>query len=65
MKKADALKAMEDGKKVSHITFTKDEFIYMENGLIHDENGYLWGNKFCEAWKIRSGGNWSSGWKII
>ena len=64
MTKAEAEAAMRDGKKVTHIIFTKDEWLYMVNGIIHDENDYIWGNVYCEAWTMRTGGNWDKGWSI-
>lgn len=35
-----ALEAMSNGCKVKHVHFTDDEYFWMRNGTVRDENGY-------------------------
>lgn len=63
MTKEEAQQAVRDGKKVSHRRFTHEEFIYMEDGKLKDENGFIldwfqfWGSResttiFQNDWKL-------------
>jgi len=61
MTKQEAIEAMQQGKKVTHYLFTDEEFIYMKNGEIHDENGY---NLQSEFWMWRHSKEWLTGWSI-
>lgn len=56
----EAYKAIQEGKKVKHNSFTRREFIHFKDGAIRDEDGY----NFNEGWLIRCGGVWESGWSI-
>lgn len=60
----EALTALIDGHKVTHQSFTDDEFIRMEEGIIYDENGYNMGTVCEEFMNIRRGGNWETGWRV-
>ncbi|MBQ8806496.1 MAG: hypothetical protein IJZ68_08585 [Bacteroidaceae bacterium] len=54
--------------KISHRFFTKDEYIYLgDDGKVYDENGYLfddWDSPANCGLRMRTGGNWESGWYI-
>ena len=41
MTKDEAIVQMKNGNKVKHYLFSDDEFIYMKDGSIYDENNYL------------------------
>ena len=61
MTKDEAIQAMKKGFKVTHQYFSSDEFIYMENGRIHDENGYDLDDEF---WQWRQEDYWLTGWDL-
>ena len=54
--------------KITHQYFSPDEYIYMKNGYIYDENDYqLTGNHFNDGidfWTDRTGPEWEEGWSI-
>ena len=64
MTKQDALKALEDGLKITHRYFSNDEYIKKEdNDFYKDEqNCYLPINEF---WNMRQGKNWDDGYSIF
>lgn len=62
MSKAEAIQQMQQGHKVSHINFSDDEFIYLKNGEIHDEQNL---NINSEFWSIRATPEWNSGWFLF
>ena len=56
--------------RITHFLFDPDEYIISkENGLVYDENDYLfedWTSQFS-LWngiRIRTGGLWENGWTI-
>jgi hypothetical protein len=55
-----ALAMMRAGYKVTHRYFCSDEYLYMEHGIIHSEEGY----DFTEGWRERTGGVWDNGWGV-
>lgn len=61
MTKQEAIAAMLEGKKITHYYFSKDEFIYLKNGKIHDEKGY---NIDSEFWMWRHSKDWQTDWSI-
>lgn len=62
--KARAQIALLEGNKISHILFTKDEFIQInEFGRLIDENSSVLNKQ--EFWIIRSGCDYDNGWYII
>lgn len=63
MTKSEAIKAMQEGHKVSHYYFTDDEWITMENGLIVTEDGYK--HKPEEFWSYRKGPTWEDDYKFV
>lgn len=66
MTRQEAVEAMIAGKKVTHSTFTADEFITMENGNIKtilDEQGY--NLPADEFWELRQQPEWDDGWSIV
>lgn len=67
MTKLEALEAMKEGKKVSHIYFTSDEYLYIDKeGIMRDESGCNWSHYSNDynPWNDRSGGNWEKDWYI-
>lgn len=60
--KEEAIEALEKGKKLTHNLFSDDEFIYLKNGDIHDENGY---NIQSEFWKWRTAEAFLTDWSIV
>ena len=60
MTKKEALKAMGQGKKVTHHLFSNEEFIYMVGLNIFDEKDYI----MRDFWRYRTGDVWSEGWSI-
>ncbi len=61
MTKDEALKAMKQGKKVSHMYFSADEYIHIVDGQMYAEDGC----RFEEGWAIRTESVWQDGWRII
>ena len=62
--KEEAIEALEKGKKLTHKYFIDSEFIYMNNGLIHDESNL----QICtvnEFFEHRQSEILSNGWSII
>ena len=58
----EAYKSMEQGNKVFHYYFDKEEYIYMnERGEMYSEDGY----RFEDGWQDRSFlKTYESGWSI-
>lgn len=53
--------------KISHTLFEDDEYLYMKNGQVFDENGYLfedWHSPAHNGVRMRVGGMWDTGWSI-
>lgn len=61
MTKEEANTAMLQGKKITHIYFSDNEFIYLKNGQIHDENDY---NIDIEFWIWRADIAWDNDWYL-
>lgn len=55
-----AIELMKQGYKITHTSFTPDEYIEYQNGNFIEENGY----NFNSGIRIRKGGNWDTGWSI-
>ena len=63
MNRAEAIKSMEAGYKVTHSLFSKGEYIKMENGALIDESGInlcfgqidFWADRLDEMWDT----NWN------
>lgn len=63
MTRGEAIKAMREGKKVTHKYFSPDEWATQVNGLIHLEDGVR-----CEPnefWKYRQQEFFNEGWEIF
>jgi hypothetical protein len=63
MSRAEAIKAMREGKKVTHEYFTPTEWATMENGEILLEDGVR-----ChpsEFWRWRRDASFDNGWSIF
>lgn len=63
MTKAEAIQAMQEGKKVTHLYFSPDEWMTMREGEIVLEDGVV-----CpqgDFWFYRWGPEWNDGYEII
>ncbi len=60
MNKQEAIAAMLNGSKVTHRFFLPEEFIYMESGIIHDENKM----PLYRFWEYRKIEEWNDNWSI-
>jgi len=66
MNKSEAYKAMEQGKKITHMYFDSNEFLYIKDGVMYEENN----NKFdhredgYDGWKDRSSGSFQEDWEL-
>lgn len=55
---------------ITHEYFDNDEYIYSDKNIVKDENGYYFedwgidGSNIHNGIRMRSGGNWETGWKI-
>ena len=61
--KEQAIKAMQEGKKVWHRYFSSEEWVTMKDGMIHLEDGVI-----CypeEFWNSRQDVYWEYDWMII
>ena len=63
MTKEDAIKAMEQGKKVTHRYFTSDEWMTMEDGKIVLEDGVKCDPSFF--WFDRKSKDWNDGYELF
>ena len=61
MNKQEAILAMLDGNRVTHQTFTSDEYIYMKDGKIYDEEDFL----LYQFWELRTDDCWDNYWSIF
>lgn len=61
MTKAEAIEALEQGKKVKHTYFTADEFIYMKDRILRDEKNY----RLRHFWRYRTEKIFDTGWSIF
>ena len=62
MTKNDAIKAMNNGKKVSHIKFTPDEWMMTSDRGYEFEDGAKCTKE--EFWRFRNEEAWLSGWRL-
>lgn len=60
MNKQEAEHRLIQGEKIYHIKFQLHEFLYLENGIIYTENGYLGGGLTSLYWTIKP----MQGWEI-
>lgn len=63
MTKEEAIKAMQDGKKVTHRYFSSNEWMSMHDGLIVLEDGAM-----CtpyEFWRWRTDPVWNNGYDLF
>lgn len=70
MTKNEAILQMKNGHRVKHYLFSDDEFIYMKDGSIHDESGYLMECKDAHGndidfWTDRTDEQWLDGWIVL
>ncbi len=63
MTKQEAIKAMSEGKKVTHRYFTSDEYMSMCNDMILLEDGVECSPN--EFWKYRTGSAWDDGYELF
>jgi hypothetical protein len=76
MTKDEAYVAMLHGKRITHVTFSPEEYLYIPHvdlthpsvydryWEIYDESDYNWGSRRHEPWMSRSGGSWETEWSI-
>jgi hypothetical protein len=53
--------------RVSHDLFDEEEYLYMKDGKVYDENGYLfddWYSPHHNGVRERVGGAWETGWYV-
>lgn len=62
MNKQEAIQAMLEGKKVTHLYFSNDEWVTMENGQILLEDGVRCSPN--EFWRWRTDAMWETDWSI-
>jgi hypothetical protein len=66
LSKDQAIEKMQEGKKVTHVSFTDDEFIVGVDGNMLDETGINFGPiRTTEFWDYRKGPEWETNWLII
>lgn len=70
MTKNEAILQMQNGHRVKHYLFSEDEFIYMKDGSIYDESGYLMESKDAHGndinfWTDRTDEQWLDGWILL
>ena len=61
MNRNEAKQAMLDGKKVTHDYFNDEEFMYMREGKIYDEQDILHDQFF----EIRQAEHWNNNWELF
>lgn len=64
MTQYEAKQALNNGERVRHRFFTKDEYIHRcpSNGQLLDETGFHLSETMF--WFVRSGNEWDEGWEI-
>ena len=61
---------LEGNVKITHYLFSSDEFLYGKNGMVYDENNYLFddwvsvGVGAHNGFRMRSGQSWEDGWSL-
>lgn len=61
MNKESVIQSMKDDNKVTHKMFCSDEFVYMKDSIIYDENDYT----MHDFWGLRTDAIWEKGWSIF
>jgi hypothetical protein len=63
MTKQEAIEALKKGERLTHLTFTEDEFIYIQDGKMFDETSMpIDENHF---WNYRNSYIFDNGWSIF
>jgi hypothetical protein len=63
MTKDQAIEAMNAGYRVTHRWFSPDEYIFIRNGILYDENdNYM---HLPDFWDVRSTPDWQIDWSIF
>lgn len=62
MTKDQAKVALNNGKKIAHLYFSKDEWVKKANGEYQFEDGVIC--EIDEFWEYRSELMWDNGWEI-
>jgi hypothetical protein len=62
MTKQEAIELMKQGVKVTHPTFTSDEWMTMKDGKILTEDGYT--HDPYEFWSYRTAPYFQTNWRI-
>lgn len=63
MTKEEAIQAMQNGEKITHQYFSKNEWMTMEgNRIILEDGCSLWAHEF---WEIRNGIGWNDGYSVF
>lgn len=60
--KDEAIKLMQQGEKITHFTFTDNEWMTMKDGKVHLEDGVQCSPS--EFWRWRTNEYWDSGYSI-
>lgn len=60
MNKDEAKEKLKAGHKLTHPTFSDDEYIHIENGVLKDEKGY----HMHDFWAYRQHKNFDINWSI-
>lgn len=63
MDKTAAIKAMKEGKKITHRYFTPDEWMTMQKGMIVLEDGVVCAPN--EFWNWRTAPTWNDGYELF
>jgi len=58
MDKNQLQQALKEGCTMRHFNFLPTEYIYLEDGILKDENGY----HLTDFWSYRQGEIWETGW---
>lgn len=64
MNRSQMITALKSGYYITHSLFSNDEFIYMKDSIIYDENDYNMGGLSSEFMTIREGDGWENDWQI-
>lgn len=63
LSKQEAIKAMQEGKKVTHRYFTPEEYVYMKDGEMFFEDGVSCSS--MEFWSLKTDTAWETDWVIF
>lgn len=64
MTKKEMLTELAAGKRITHMYFEPNEHIYMKDGEIHDEKGYVMSGPGYDFWTDRTGEAWETDWEL-